>query len=240
MQPTIDEHVPCAVAFHSRLAGTWENRYRRPGFQSRIRVLRACLKGVNIEDEQWLDAGCGSGTLSRYLADRGGQILGVDASAEMVRNATLRSLEYPHRCLEFQQIDSIVALPVSDLSLHGILCSSVLEYVPDVRACLGEFARVLRPGGRLLVSVPNRGSIVRRIQVSSFRFARAMGRNWFPFIEHSRHEFTPSAFKTLMQQFGFTTDKVIPFGSPIPQWLQRREFAGSLLMFSAVRRCTDL
>jgi 2-polyprenyl-3-methyl-5-hydroxy-6-metoxy-1,4-benzoquinol methylase len=240
MQPTIDEHVRCAVAFHSRLAGTWENRYRRPGFQSRIRVLRECLRDVDIEDEQWLDAGCGSGTLSRYLADRGGRILGVDASAEMIRNATLRSSECRHRCLEFRHIDSIAALPVPDHSLDGILCSSVLEYVPDVRTCLGEFARVLRPGGRLLVSVPNRGSIVRRIQVSSYRFARAMGRNCFPFIEHSRHEFTPCVFGNLMEQFGFATGKIIPFGSPIPQWLQRREFAGSLLMFSAVRRCTGL
>jgi SAM-dependent methyltransferase len=205
-----------------------------------MRVLGECLRNIDIEDEQWLDAGCGSGTLSRYLAGCGGQILGVDASAEMVRNATLRAVEYPDRCLKFRQIDSIAALPISDCSLDGILCSSVLEYVPDVRACLGEFARVLRPGGRLLVSIPNRRSIVRRIQVSTHRLARAMGRNCFPFIEHSRHEFTPYVFRDLMERFGFTTDKIIPFGSPIPQWLQRREFAGSLLMFSAVRRCTGL
>jgi len=240
MQPTIDERVACAVAFHSRLAGTWESRYRRPGFQSRLRVLGECLRDVEIEGKQWLDAGCGSGTLSRYLAGRGGQILGVDASAEMVRNATLPSLEPQNRCLEFRHIDSIAALPVADCSFHGILCSSVLEYVPDVSACLGEFARVLRPGGRLLVSVPNRDSIVRRIQVSTYRFARAMGRNWFPFIEYSCHEFTPRDFLNRMERFGFTTEKVIPFGSPIPQWLQRREFAGSLLMFSAVRGRTGL
>jgi 2-polyprenyl-6-hydroxyphenyl methylase/3-demethylubiquinone-9 3-methyltransferase len=236
MQLTADEHVRCAIAFHSQLAGTWENRYRRPGFQSRLRVLGECLQDADIQDQQWLDAGCGSGTLSRYLADRGGQILGVDASAEMLRNATLSSLEPRHRCLEFRHVDSIAALPVADCSLDGILCSSVLEYVPDVFACLAEFARVLRPGGRLLVSVPNRRSIVRRLQVSTHRFAQAMGRNWFPFIEHSHHEFTPFAFRNLMEQVGFTTDKIIPFGSPIPQWLQRREFAGSLLMFSAVRR----
>jgi 2-polyprenyl-6-hydroxyphenyl methylase/3-demethylubiquinone-9 3-methyltransferase len=240
MQLTADEHVCGAVAFHSRLAGTWENRYRRPGFQSRIRVLGECLRDIDIEDQRWLDAGCGPGTLSRYLADRGGQILGVDASTEMVRNAKLLSLEHPHRYLEFRQIDSIAALPVSSCSLDGILCSSVLEYVPDVHACLAEFARVLRPGARLLVSVPNRASIIRRTQEKVYRLARAMGRSWFPFIEHSRHAFTPSAFCNLLEQFGFTTDKIIPFGSPIPRRLQRREFAGSLLMFSAVRRCAGL
>ena len=45
-------------------------------------------------------------------------------------------------------------------SCDGVLCSSVLEYVSDVDTCLKEFARVLRPAGLLLVSVPNRHSIV--------------------------------------------------------------------------------
>ena len=239
MSQTADEISP-AVAYHSQLAGTWENRYLRAGFQARVRVLGECLRGVDIKDRRWLDAGCGSGTLSRYLADRGGNVLGIDASADMVRNANLTFLKGAQRHVEFRQIDSIADLPISDCSLDGILCSSVLEYVPDIHACLAEFARILRPGGHLLVSVPNRDSIVRRGQVSGYRAAQAVGRKWFRFLEHSRHEFTSRSFRSVLEEFGFTTDKVIPFGSPIPQWLQRRAYVGSLLMFLARRRYPGL
>ena len=239
MQLTADDYARAAVDFHSRLAGTWEDRYRRAGFRERFRVLSECLENTNIGNQQWVDAGCGSGTLSRYLTERGAEVLGVDASAEMVRTA-IWSLERSGRHVEFRQIESIADLPIPDSSLDGILCSSVLEYVPDIHACLAEFERVLTPGGRLLVSVPNRVSIVRRGQVSAYRVAQAMGRKWFPFVEHSRHEFSSHVFRDILDQFRFTTSKVIPFGSPIPRWLQRREFAGSLLMFSAVRRCATL
>jgi 2-polyprenyl-6-hydroxyphenyl methylase/3-demethylubiquinone-9 3-methyltransferase len=183
-----------------------------------------------------LDAGCGTGTLSRNLADRGAQVVGIDASPEMVARARqLTSDRGLCSNLEFQ-ISSIVPLPFSSSSLHGILCSSVIEYVEDVPASLLEFARVLRPGGLLLVSVPNKPSIIRQFQVGTHRLVRIMQREVFPFVEHSRHHYTQQSFRRLLEQSGFATSRVITFGSPIPVWLQRNRFVGSLLMFSAVRR----
>jgi 2-polyprenyl-3-methyl-5-hydroxy-6-metoxy-1,4-benzoquinol methylase len=238
LMPRSAEHAPCAVTYHGKLADSWEDRYRRSGFQSRIRVLRESLQGADLERRRWLDAGCGSGTLARHLAARGAHVLGLDASQEMVNNANLASRGAAYPNLEFRHVGSIADLPLASRTFDGILCSSVLEYVPDVGACLAEFARVLRSGGYLLISVPNRVSIVRRAQIRTHHLARVFGRKLFPFLDYSRHEFTQFAFRQLLGQFGFTTSKVIPFGSPIPQWLQRREIAGSLLMFSAVRRDT--
>jgi 2-polyprenyl-6-hydroxyphenyl methylase/3-demethylubiquinone-9 3-methyltransferase len=239
---TSAEHpVKDAVSYHRELAVGWEQRYAKPAFKARLRVFGECLAGYDLHGQHWLDAGCGSGTLARYLAEAGARVLGVDAAEEMI--ATARELashdiekkdEHSER-LCFEQVATIAHLPLGDQSLDGILCSSVLEYVADPAACLSEFARVLRPGGLLIVSVANRNSFARKIQVSTHRLGRLFGQRWCAFLDYSHNEFAAAEFRVLLKQHGLATKKVIPFGSPIPHWLQRREFGGSLLAFCAVR-----
>jgi 2-polyprenyl-3-methyl-5-hydroxy-6-metoxy-1,4-benzoquinol methylase len=230
-----------AVSYHRELAVGWEQRYEKPAFKARLRVFEECLAGYDLHGQNWLDAGCGSGTLARYLAEAGARALGVDAAEEMIARArelatrdTTKADEHSER-LRFEHVATIAHLPLGDQSLDGILCSSVLEYVPDPAACLAEFARVLRPGSLLLVSVANRHSLIRRAQMGTHRLGRLLGRGWCAFLDYSNHEYAAAEFLMLLKQYGFATKKVIPFGSPIPHWLQRREFGGSLLAFCAVR-----
>jgi 2-polyprenyl-6-hydroxyphenyl methylase/3-demethylubiquinone-9 3-methyltransferase len=234
-----------AVAYHRKLAAGWEERYTKPAFQARLRAFEECLASYDLRGQDWLDAGCGSGTMARYLAQAGASVLGVDAAEEMIVMArALTSQDVPNTVarvdesspqLRFEHIATIAHLPVADQSLDGIICSSVLEYVSDPPASLAEFARVLRPGGRLLVSVANRNSLVRRAQVGTHRLGRLLGQRWCAFLDFSHNEYTAADFRVLLKHYGFATSKVIPFGSPIPQWLQRQEFGGSLLAFCAVR-----
>lgn len=225
-----------AVSYHRELAAGWEQRYTKPAFQARLRAFQQSLAEYDLHGQEWLDAGCGSGTLARYLVESGARVLGVDAAEEMVSLARELANEKSYgQQLRFKQIPTITSLPLPDRSLDGILCSSVLEYVPDSAACLKEFARVLRPGGLLVVSVANRRSVVRRAQVATHKLGRILGQNWCAFLDYSRNDFSVSDFRVLLNENGFTTHNVIPFGSPIPQWLQRREFGGSLLAFCAVR-----
>jgi 2-polyprenyl-3-methyl-5-hydroxy-6-metoxy-1,4-benzoquinol methylase len=228
-----------AVAYHGDLAANWEARYRKPAFQARLRTLKECLAGRRLQGQAWLDAGSGTGTLARFLAENGCQVLGVDASIEMITAARQSALNSAVRdSLQFDLIESLANLPHPRAAFEGILCSSVLEYVPDVAACLAEFHRVLRPGGLLLVSVPNRRSIIRRAQVGAHRLGAALHQKWLAFLDHSRNEYSSAAFRALLQDHGFVVERIIPFGSPIPHWLQRQEFGGSLLMFCATRNPT--
>jgi len=225
-----------AVAYHRRLAGDWERRYQKPSFRARLRVLEECLAGRDIHDQDWLDAGCGSGTLARYLAEKGGRVLGVDAAEDMIAAARqLRADPGQGQQLRFERIVTIADLPLARESLDGILCSSVLEYVPDPAACLAEFARVLRPSGLLIVSVPNRKSVIRRVQVIMHKLGRALQKDWLPFLQYSQNEYSAADFRQRLREFGFSTEKIVFFGSPIPVWLQHKEFAGSLLAACAKR-----
>jgi 2-polyprenyl-6-hydroxyphenyl methylase/3-demethylubiquinone-9 3-methyltransferase len=225
-----------AVAYHRELAVGWEQRYKKPAFKARLRAVEECLAGHDLHAQDWLDAGCGSGTLARYLVESGARVLGVDAAEEMVTLAReLSSQDVATLQLRFEHIATIARLPLPDQSLDGILCSSVLEYVPDPAACLAEFARVLRPRGLLVVSVANRNSLVRKVQIATHRLGGVLGQRWCAFLDYSHNDYAAADFRQLLKEHGFTTGKVIPFGSPIPHWLQRGEFGGSLLAFRAVR-----
>ncbi len=232
----VDQALLAAIAYHGQLASDWEQRYRKRSFKARQAVLVECLQARDLTGGSWLDAGCGTGTLSRLLAARGCSVLGVDAAKEMVEAADQlaqggdRSVQ-----LKFQLVETIARLPLVSNSCDGILCSSVLEYVPDVDACLKEFARVLRPGGLLLVSVPNQHSIVRRAQAGCHRLGKWLGQNWITFLDYSRNQYSANQFGRTLAAHGFCSEKIVAFGSPLPKWAQRSRYGGSLLMFVARR-----
>jgi 2-polyprenyl-6-hydroxyphenyl methylase/3-demethylubiquinone-9 3-methyltransferase len=225
-----------SIAYHAQLADGWETRYLKKSFAARLHVLRECLEGRDLRSELWVDTGCGTGTLSRWLAEQGCHVYGVDAAPEMVKIAASMALRksYPGT-LRFERIESIANLPIPSASLDGVLCSSVLEYVQDPDACLHEFVRVLRPGGLLLVSVPNAQSVARTGQVAIHRLGRFVGMSWFRFLYYSKHQYSKEQFIRFLAAHRFRAKKVLPFGSPIPVWLQRRRLGGSLLMFLAAR-----
>jgi len=225
-----------AIEFHRRLAGEWEYQYQKPAFRARMRAFEECLAGCDLRQQQWLDAGCGVGTLARYLFDEGCHVLGVDGAEEMIAKARELSVDRSNQeRLRFEHIQTIADLPLSDGSMDGILCSSVIEYVSDPSACLVEFARVLRRGGMLVVSVPNRYSVIRQLRGASYALGRLLNRRWFEFLRYSRNEYSAGAFRALLQGAGFSTQKVIAFDNPMPHVSFAKPVGGTLLAFRAVR-----
>jgi ubiquinone/menaquinone biosynthesis C-methylase UbiE len=95
-----------------------------------------------------LDAGCGTGRVSAHLAARGLEVSGVDLSPGMVDVARCT-----HPQLRFD-VGALEDLPVPDASLGGLLAwYSLIHTAPGrLSAVVGEFARVLRPGGWLLTA----------------------------------------------------------------------------------------
>ncbi|HTR68111.1 MAG TPA: class I SAM-dependent methyltransferase [Terriglobales bacterium] len=224
---------PDAVAYHGQLAGDWERRYRKRSFQARVAVLEECCRGRTLRGN-WLDAGCGSGFLSRWLAQRGCRVTGVDAAPEMVEvSMNLAAADANCERLSFRQVETIARLPFAAEEFSGILCSSVLEYLPDPQACLLEFFRVLKPAGLLLVSVPNALSVVRQAQIVCHRLGKTFGQSWIKFLDYSLNQYRAPEFADVLQSCGFSPAAPLPFGGPLPAAIQRRKWGGPLLMFAA-------
>jgi SAM-dependent methyltransferase len=93
-----------------------------------------------------LDAACGTGRHSERLAALGHRVIGVDSSPEMLARARTRSPDADLRP------GDLTALPVGDGTVDLVLCTLALTHVADLKPALGEFARVLRPGGHLVLS----------------------------------------------------------------------------------------
>lgn len=97
-----------------------------------------------------LDLGCGpAGHVTRYLADRGARIAGVDLAPEGVAEAQRR-----HPDLEFR-VGDLRAIPADDASLGGIIAFYSVIHLPraELPLAFAEFRRVLVPGGRLLIAM---------------------------------------------------------------------------------------
>lgn len=95
-----------------------------------------------------LDAGCGAGRISRYIADRGGRVVGVDLSPQMIAQGRAR-----HPDLDFS-VASITDLPHGDASFGGVLLwySTIHLSETDLGRALDEAVRVVAPGGYVLVA----------------------------------------------------------------------------------------
>ncbi|CAA9258066.1 MAG: hypothetical protein AVDCRST_MAG41-2273, partial [uncultured Corynebacteriales bacterium] len=92
---------------------------------------------------------CGSGPLSAALRAKGAIVTGFDSSPAMVELARRRLGEDA----ALQVADLGRALPFADDAFDDIVASLVLHYLRDWTAPLAELRRVLRPGGRLILSV---------------------------------------------------------------------------------------
>jgi ubiquinone/menaquinone biosynthesis C-methylase UbiE len=107
------------------------------------------VKGMNV-----LDAACGIGYGSAMLAETAASVTGIDVDAETVKNA---AQAYASSNITFRQAD-IRSLPFNDHSFDVVVSFETIEHVPlpDAALFIQEIARVLRPGGLLILSTPDR------------------------------------------------------------------------------------
>ena len=97
-----------------------------------------------------LDIGTGTGRMLELLASRADQAIGIDRSSEMLRLARVKLDRAGIADALLRQAD-MYALPMSDGAADCAVLHQVLHYAHAPAAALGEAARVLRPGGRLLI-----------------------------------------------------------------------------------------
>lgn len=102
----------------------------------------------DVRHRRVLDAGCAAGEHALWLAERGAQVVAIDLSAEMVALARERL----GARADVQQADFGQPLPFADETFDLVFSSLSLHYLRDWGPTLGEFYRVLRPGGDLLFS----------------------------------------------------------------------------------------
>jgi ubiquinone/menaquinone biosynthesis C-methylase UbiE/DNA-binding transcriptional ArsR family regulator len=131
------------------------------------------------------DLGCGTGQLSHTVAPYVARVVAVDASADMLAAARQRLADTNNVDLRQGELES---LPIEDGELHAAMLSLVLHYSPDPARALAEVARVVRPGGRVLV--------VDMLPHDRADYQQQMGHVWLGFSEKQIVKFlTGAAFQ---------------------------------------------
>ena len=139
------ERQPAAQAFFAGAAGTWDrlrNELYGDAFTS------AALLALLPPHWTVADLGCGTGHVAALLAPHVKQVVGVDQSAAMLKAAARRTAGHDNVDL---RRGSLEALPLDTASVDAALVLLALTYVPDPGAALLEVARVVSPGGRVIV-----------------------------------------------------------------------------------------
>ncbi|QKW49633.1 class I SAM-dependent methyltransferase [Streptomyces buecherae] len=110
-----------------------------------------------------LDLGCGAGRHAFECYRRGAHVVALDRNGEEIREvarwfAAMREAgEAPTTATATALEGDALALPFPDDSFDVVIISEVMEHIPDDKGVLAEMVRVLRPGGRIAVTVPRYG-----------------------------------------------------------------------------------
>lgn len=170
------------------------------------RIARTVLPGRDA-----LDAGAGAGSMARRLAAAGCHVTAVDDSpafVERLGRLLMDAPNGPHRALR----GDVTRLPVDDGSAHLVVCAEVLEHVDDDAAAARELARVLQPGGLLVVTVP----------AGPERF------DWTDRWAGHRRRYTTARLEGLLREAGLDEVEVTAWGFPLTGLYHRRVYGPAL------------
>jgi ArsR family transcriptional regulator len=135
-----------SAEFFESAAGQWDKlRCDLFGSASHLQALPALV------DERWVigDLGCGTGQVAAALAPYVARVVAVDRSGDMLQAARRRLRDLPN--VQVRRGD-LEALPIADTELDAATLLLVLHHLPDPAAALAETARVLKPGGRVVIA----------------------------------------------------------------------------------------
>lgn len=121
------------------LADWWVEEVADPAYAEEVVPLTLDLLDAR-PGERLLDVGCGEGQVLRAVAERGADVVGVDGSLALARRAGRAVVD---------RLPGLAA--IGDATLDGAFVVLVLEHVPDPAPVFAALARVVRPGGHLVV-----------------------------------------------------------------------------------------
>lgn len=124
-------------------------RVQRFWHRNKLRLIRQLTQGVSCD--LLVDLGCGSGNMLFGTALQPKRALGLDASVE----ATAFGVRHRPTSSIWFAVASGEALPLPDGQVDLLLFSEVVEHLTHPDRVLGEIARVLKPGGRVVMTTPN-------------------------------------------------------------------------------------
>lgn len=194
-------------SFFSEQAIRWDE-VRGELYGARTELLP--LFGLLSNEWTVADLGTGTGQLAAAVAPFVARVLAIDRSREMLQAARHRLRSFPNAEVREGELE---ALPIAAAEVDVVILHLVLHFVPDPPSVLAECARILRPGGRLIV--------VEAREHDRLQYRETMGHIWTGFEAEQ--------LKSWLEKAGFEAAVIRPL-TPDP------DASGPLLLIATGRR----
>ena len=157
-----------------------------------------------LEGLQALDIGCGAGLVAEPLARMGAEVQGIDAGGDVIAAARAHA-EAQGLSIDYHAGDVIAFSSANAGRFDVVTCLEVVEHVTDVQAFVDAIARLLKPGGLLVFSTPNRTPASWAVLIAGAeRIARLIpegGHSWKQFL-------TPDELTQKLASAGLRADRL--------------------------------
>jgi ubiquinone/menaquinone biosynthesis C-methylase UbiE len=226
-RPESDRHAESLMAhgtndpidFHTRVTQQFDSLYQTsPAFRERFEVWSRLIDRYSRPEQTVLDVGCGTGVFSFYAAQRNSRVIGVDGSSGMIEQCWQKHAALGGGNLEFIEAN-ITTLPENGIApAELVLCSSVLEYLPDFDASLEILRGLVSEGGVLIVSLPCFASYYRKVERIAYSL---IGRPMF--YRYLKCRVGDAEVKEKLAQHGFELLERQYYARPriVPRWVGR-------------------
>lgn len=135
--------------FYESFANEFDSKMNMYDTLKRVHVFfNECLKDENLTGKKLLDAGCGTGWFSKKAVECGADVTSMDLGENLLN-------EVAKKCVTKRVVGSILEMPFDDNTFDYVISSEVIEHTPAPYLAIREIYRVLKPGGKMVLSTPN-------------------------------------------------------------------------------------
>ena len=135
--------------FYESFAESFDSKMNMYDTNKRLEVVFNELLTEDIGNKILLDAGCGTGWFSKFSIQRGAIVTSLDLGENLLAKVALK-------CKSERIAGSILNIPFEDNVFDVIISSEVIEHVTDTYKAMRELFRVLKPGGTMVLTTPNK------------------------------------------------------------------------------------
>ena len=171
----------------------WMNNYEETKRQKLI--FDNILSDYNFKDKRVFDPGCGLGFFSAICQNKGANVFAMDVGTNLIAKTREKS---DSLCA----VGSVLHIPFKDNFFDLIICTEVIEHTPDPMKSIPELHRVLKKGGLLVLTVPNKFWKFSEIVARKLKIRPYLGfENWVGYTDLKK-QVIHSGFN-IEKQFGF-------------------------------------
>jgi len=188
-------------------------QHRLAGVLSRLRVRRIIAKLAPLVGKKVLEVGCEAGYVSMEMNKAGAKVFAFDIVEQALRRFKQKLLGLkPAGSVDPQLFMGMAQdIPVADGAFDAVVCTEVIEHAPYPDRVIGEIARVLKPGGILVLTFPNE-----KVRAFAYPIVKMLGintevENEVTLYSYSRRDMTEIMARHLRIERSFTIPFLVPF-----------------------------